>query len=375
MIKGNFYFICFGAGIYQINSIKIIKSLGYKVITVDQDNHAPGHKYSDLNIIQSVKNFKTINKNFKKFKIEKNIVGFLTQAARDCTIAVSYFSKLYGLKSLNIKTAKNLNEKNKICLKYNKKINANLTKINKVKNEYPYVIKLKDKSGGLGIKLISSKSDLDTLIKKGLLSHVEKVYVENYLEEIHYSVVGIKYENKIKFYCILKKIINSNFSNDKIIFTNIQASYEAKIKSFCKKIISELNFNFGPFHFELIASKNHKKFFISEIEPSCIGSYISEILLPNITNGKECLVRDVINLILGKEINLRANKIKKHAIMQFFYEKNLLNELIKKDSFKKYNTIIKKNYLIQNKKGLAKGIVFFQTESKKKFEKFKKIIT
>ena len=87
------------------------------------------------------------------------------------------------------------------------------------------------------------------------------------------------------------------------------------------------------------------------------------------------MVRDVINLILGKEINLRANKIKKHAIMQFFYEKNLLNELIKKDSFKKYNTIIKKNYLIQNKKGLAKGIVFFQTESKKKFEKFKKIIT
>ena len=56
--------------------------------------------------------------------------------------------------------------------------------------------------------------------------------------------------------------------------------------------------------------------------------------------------------------------------MKFFYKKNLLNELIKKDSFKKKDTIIKKNYLIQNKKGLAKGVVFFQTESKKKFKKF-----
>ena len=27
-------------------------------------------------------------------KYEKNIVGFLTQAARDCTIAVSYFSNI-----------------------------------------------------------------------------------------------------------------------------------------------------------------------------------------------------------------------------------------------------------------------------------------
>ena len=374
MIKENFYFICFGAGIYQINSIKVLKSMGYKVITVDQDNYAPGHKHSDLNIIQSVKNLKAINKKIKKFKIEEKIVGFLTQAARDCTIAVSYFSKLYRLKSLNIITAKKLNEKNKICLKYNKKINANFTKINEIKNKYPYVVKLNDKSGGQGIKLINSKSDIDILKKKSLFSNREKVYVENYLEKIHYSVVGLKYENKIKFYCILKKIINSDFSNDKIIFSNINSNYETRIKSFCKKIMTELNFNFGPFHFELIASDNHKKFYISEIEPSCIGSYISEILLPSLTNGKECLIRDTINSILGKEIKFRTSKIKKYALMKFFYKRSLLNEFINKGYFKKKDIIIKKNHLIQKKRGLAKGVVFFQTKSKKKFQKFKKIV-
>ena len=53
-MKKNF-FLCFGAGIYQIYLVKVLKRMKLNVISVDRDRSAPALKYSDIKIIQSVR--------------------------------------------------------------------------------------------------------------------------------------------------------------------------------------------------------------------------------------------------------------------------------------------------------------------------------
>ena len=192
----------------------------------------------------------------------------------------------------------------------------------------------------------------------------------SFLDGEHLNIVGLKDKSKIKIYCILSKRINNNFSTDKITYTPSYNPNKKKIYKFCEHVLKKTNFDFGPFQLEIITSKN--KIYLAEIETSCIGSYISELIIPRVNNS--CLVKDTINLILGHKINHQLKNYKKYSILKFFYKINEFKKLKRAIKNKKFKIITKKNYLIKQKQRLAKVVIYFETKNKNTFNNFNKFI-
>ena len=365
----NSFFLCFGAGIYQSYLVKTLKKMRLNVISVDKDKNAPALKYSDIKIIQSVSNTQKIKKYLEKLKLSENIVGVVTQAARESIQSVSDFNQIFGLKGLNKKTTKKLLKKNLLCKSFNKNL-GNFYKYSDLKNinNFPVLSKFPNESGGKGISLLNTKKDIKIL--KNKIKDNEKVYIEKFLDGEHFNIVGLKDKSKIKIYCILSKKINNNFSTDKITYTPSYNPNKKKIYKFCEYVLKKTNFDFGPFQLEIILSKN--KIYLAEIETSCIGSYISELIIPRVNNS--CLVKDTINLILGHKINHQLKNYKKYSILKFFYKLNEFKKLKRTIKNKKFKIITKKNYLIKQKQRLAKVVIYFETKNKNTFNNFNKFI-
>ena len=95
--------------------------------------NAPAFKYSDVRIIQSVSNIKKIKKCLDKLKLSENIVGVITQAARESIQSVSDFNQIFGLKGLNKDTTTKLLKKNSLCKSFNKNL-GNFYKYSDLKN-------------------------------------------------------------------------------------------------------------------------------------------------------------------------------------------------------------------------------------------------
>ena len=363
------YFLCFGAGVYQEYLVKKIKKIGFKTISVDKSRFAPALSRTDIKIIQSVNEVKKIKKRLTKLNLTSKIVGVLTQAARDSTVSVAIFSKILGLRSLNLKTTKLVLLKHKMGLKFNKDLNSklyNYNEIDKIKNNFPYVVKFLGKSGGNGNFYINSRKDLDRIKKK--IKKEKNIYIEDFVKGRHFSIAGIRNGKKTKFICLIEKKINNNFSNDLIFYQPDLDNFKRKAYKYCKEVLNKINFDYGPFHFEFIFFNN--QFFLAEIEPSLIGSYISEIMIPKITNT--CLIDDTISLTLGNEINYKLKSKKKYSLLKFFYsEKKFKKFFINKPKIMD-NIIIKQHDVSVKKKGLASNVVYFETNVKKNFDIIKK---
>ena len=369
------YIVCIGSGIYQIGLLKKIKKLNYCSISVDQEKYAPGFKFSDRKIVLSTNKIKEVIQELKKNKLNKKIIAVMTQSGTFSAITVSSIATNLQLRTLNLKVANFLVKKEKLCNKFNhgiKRKKYKFSEINKINIPYPYVCKFSSLSGGQGMKKIKSKKDL---IKIKNFSFKDKYfYVEQFITGDYLSVLGVKNGNKIKLYSILKKKINDNFSNNEIVFKpDHYHKYKNEVFDYCKKILKKTNFNFGSFQIELIVSSNGS-IFISEIEPSLVGSYITDIMIPRITNSD--FIEDAIKLYTGKKINYKNKINKRYALLKYFYNKKklkVISRLVKKyANSNNIRIIIKKNFEIINKRGLAKYVIYLDSQSKTKFELIKK---
>ncbi len=364
------YFLCFGASIYQINLIKLLQKKKLKVISVDRDINAPGMKISDIKIFLNVNNYGKIEKRLKNLNLLNKICGVITQAAGESILASCFFSKKLNLRSLNFDTAKKLFEKKKLCRYFNKDLDGriyNFQKLKKINRNPPFVIKIENTSGGRGIKLIKNYKNFNKNILKYKKNNY-KVYVEDYVDGQHFGVIGLKSKNFIKVYAIIKKKNNPNFSTNSIIFTDIDRNLKKRIINYINQVFKKINFDFGPFQFELFISKNGKKIFLAEIEASCVGSYITELMIPKICNG--CLINDTIDLVSKKKIKKTIKLKKKYSLLKFFHNKKKFLKFINRKQFIIRNLLIRRNYLVQNKPGLAKAVIYYESSSKKLFNKF-----
>lgn len=367
-----------GSGIYQIGLIKELKRLNYNVISVDRDVNAPGFKFSDYKIKLSVTKVKKIILKLINLKLKNNILAVMTQAGSKSPYIVAQIAKILNLNHLKIKTAKLSVDKFKVCQLINNSRNIegklyDYSQINKIKNKYPYVCKVNSLSGGQGIKKIQSKKDLNNI--KYFLKKNKRFYVEDYVVGNYYHIIGSKFNEKVKYYSILEKKLNIDFSNDYIFYNpNLNKTIEKKIYKFCQKTLNKLNFDFGTFQIEIIIS-NDNEIFISEIEPSLIGSYITELMIPRITNCN--FIKDSIKLFVKKKLNCKISRKKKYAVLKYFYDQNginLSNKIFKKFKTKKNCKILKKdNYKLVNKKGLAKSVIYFETKFKRNLDLFLKV--
>lgn len=364
------FILCLGGGVYQKHLIEEIKKIkNCNPIVVDADSSCICFKKVKYKINLDINKTDLILNKLKDLKIKKkNIIAVATQAARSAPRQVSVLSKKLNCKSLNVNTAKLLENKYLLSRKFNKLLNPKEYKkiYDLKKRSFPFLIKLNNTSGGTGIKKITKKKDLNYYFNTIRNSNF---YVEKFVKSKSFNIIGLKLNKKIKYYGIFEKKINNNFSTKCIFYSKENYTNNLHILDFCNKVLNKVKFDHGPFNFEVFED-NEKNFFIAEIESSLIGGNIAKYLCHE--TSSENIVKDYLNYYLNLKIKFSLILKKKYLSLNYFYSnqeyKNFFTDLKRKNIT--YKVIKNINLLKYKKKGLAKYLLLINFTKRKNFNKY-----
>lgn len=258
------------AGWGQVDLIKYFKYKKFKTFTLDDDDYAIGHKFSDFRLKIKSKNISKIKKYVKKENLK------VTSTASD------FGFNLKNKILFNSNKAKKLNNLlNKYLQKKRwKKIERNTQfyelkdfKKKFLKNNF-YVLKPKFGAGSNDIFLIKNNKNLNNILEKKLDN---KYFIEKFIPGNEYIVDGYKSKDKIIIFLIAKKK-KLFFSVSNVIFNHdLDNDVLFLLKEKLKKFINLMDYPDGPFHSEFII--NRKKIDLVECHPRAIGYNIYNIFI------------------------------------------------------------------------------------------------
>ena len=365
------FILCLGGGVYQKHLVEEIKKINCEPIVVDADNSCVCFNEVQFKINLNINETELILNKIKNLNIRKNIIAVVTQAARTAPRQASFLAKKLKCESLNFRTAKLLEDKYKISKIFNKLLNPKKFKNQFIlkKRAFPYLIKINNLSGGRGIFKINKKSDVKNFLKKNKYSNF---FAENYKKSKSFNIVGLKLKNRVKFYGIFEKKINKNFSTSNIFYSKENFDKRLHLLNFCKKVLTKIKFDHGPFNFELFEDQK-KKLFVAEIEPSLIGGNVAKYLCNEASNQN--IIKDYLSFYLNKNINFKTIFKKKYLSIDYFYSKQSYQNFLSIIRYYKINPQIKKiDFLKYKKKGLAKYLLFSNFRNRENFNKYLNII-
>ena len=177
-------------------------------------------------------------------------------AGVELAILGSFIAKKFKTKSISSLVAKNVTNKINRTVKFKKKDvpYANYEIINNLKSlkkNYPYVVKTEEGSGARGVRVISSKNDLESVKKDFSLMNSPKYLVEEFLKGFEISIEAFIYKGKFNYYCFAIRDIEI-ISNGKIIEHGSVADPQfdkqkvKQVKKVFEKACVALGLNEGP---------------------------------------------------------------------------------------------------------------------------------
>jgi hypothetical protein len=353
-------FINIGTGVYQEHILKSLKKKGIFTISTDILPNVKGLRYADAKIICSSHNYKQIFLEVLRIKKQKKlkVIGVISGCTRGAIYTASYLSKKFDLECLNLKTAKLISNKRLFLKKNNKKIFIKKSKLKYLRNNnFPIVLKDDRFSGAAGVSLIHNKNEL-------LKIELNKKYytIEKYIKAKHIIVTGLIINSKVSFSEIIEKKINKNFTTSKLIYpSSLNELEKDKINHYVKNKLNLINFNYGPFSYEIFFTD--KEIYSAEIEPSIPGSFINEYILKKCLNIN--LVELIINNIQKLKININ-NKILNSIKIEFYYTKNFIKSKFERKNNSTYKIIYKKinNQDLKNKKKCLYTLIYIKKYDK-----------
>ena len=170
-------------------------------------------------------------------------------------------------------------------------------------------------SGGGGVHRADFQDEVKTIIAK--VPKGKHVIVEQFVEGEHYGVLGLVKGEEIKVYGIAQKYLNLDLSLDKVIFPAVlDSDVERVILKYTRRVLGNLDFDFGPFQLEIILDADLKPFFV-EIEPSIMGSYISEWMIPATSSND--MISDTIDLVCDGKFESYTRTPGLQALLKYHY--------------------------------------------------------
>ena len=378
------------AGIEAVPGILKAKKMGLKVVVCDKNIHAPGFKYADYKIYESIYQYSKLldSVNYFNKKIKK-IDGVITIAS-DTPVAVSKIAKKLNLPGNSIKTAMLSTNKIKMKIKLReckipipwfsevKSVN-HLKKILKNKKS-KYIIKPIDNRGARGVLQIDSKSDLTWSYNHCLKeSKSKKIMIEKFLTGKQISSESIIYGKKSftpgmieRNYEYLKKFspfVIENGGQQPVKLSNININ---KISELTIKAGRCLGVKYGTVKGDIIFHKG--KPYIIELATRLSGGWMSSDQIP-LATGVDVL-KVAIQIALGEKIdfNRLKNKKKNAVAIRYFFPKygtvfSFKKGILKKNKFiKKFKFYLKNKTVIQKVTDHTKraGFVITAASTKKK---------
>jgi len=356
------------AGNEAVPGIKKAKKMGLKVVLADKNKFAPGFKYSDYQIYESIYNYQKLLR--QVIKLNNNIIkinGVIAMGS-DTPIAVAKIAKQLHLPGNSIKTS--LLSTNKLLMKeklqqgninipwYSEIRNlAHLKKIIKEKKG-KFILKPVDSRGSRGVLQIDKNSKLHWCYEHSLKnSPKKKVMIERFLPGKQISTESIIHGKDSvtpgmieRNYEYLKKFKPYVIENGGQQPVNLSKEQIRKISEITVDAGRCLGVKYGTVKGDIVLYRN--KAYVIEIATRLSGGWMSSDQIP-LGTGIDFL-KLAINIALGKKLNFKSIKIKKkkNVVIRYFFPKfgiiYKLNNKIKKNKYIKKFMIMNKNYLERN---------------------------
>jgi len=317
-----------GAGEMQFPIIKKAIDLAIYTIVVDFNHEAPGFAIADKKALISTIDYE----NILTLAQDEKIDGILTTSDFPVNI-VAKVAKELELPAMSIDVAT-------ICTnKYLQRefFNSHFIKTPKFKliedvsdiesiDYFPVVIKPIDSSASRGVKMVTSRSELESqyFISKDY-STQGKVIVEEFISGREFSIETITQEEVTTIVAITEKNVNGSefgyFVEDShIIPARISSEEFQIISNEVLKAITILKINNAPSHIEV--KLNETGAYIIEIACRLGGDYITSDLVP-LAMGVDML-ENLISLALKQTVDV-TTKWNKVASIQFLNRENYHN--------------------------------------------------
>lgn len=378
------------AGVEAVPGIIIAKKMGCRVVVCDKNIQAPGFKYADHKIVESIYQPAKLIAKVNNFNSKIRKINGVIAISADTPLAVSKIAKKLRLPGNSILTAKyssnKLIMKNKfkkcgIKIPWFKELKSLRHLIKIVKNKKnKFVIKPIDSRGSRGVLQIDSKSDLSWCYQHCLKeSKSKKIIIEKFLTGKQISSESIIYDNKScspgmieRNYEYLKKFKPFIIENGGQQHVSLNKKKIEEISKLTIKAGRCLGVKRGTIKGDIVIHKG--KPYIIELATRLSGGWMSSDQIPLATGVN--IIKIAIKIALGEHINIDDIKIKRKnsvAIRYFFPEQNKYFNFktpnLKSNRYvKKYKIYLKNKTIVEKVSDHTKraGFVITVASNKKK---------
>lgn len=333
MMKEKGYFLSIGAGPNQVPLISAAIGLGYSVIAVDRNNHAPGLKMSSLRIMESVTEYRKILKTVSEIPLQGEILGVGTRSYGKATYTASYIADKLKLRYASLESVGICSDKN--LLKETAKKIGILTPenydISTLKNQFPFVYKPSQGSGKEGIRTFHDPKEWEFFLKskkknsrsraskKKANAGKEEWIAEEYIPGFEITVCGLIQNGKFFPASISYKDVTKFAPYLEIAHTLpfLRCELIGEIILNCRALAAATKMNDCPFVAEFRINPQGEIYLIEAV-PEVGGEFLADTLIPNYFGSS--YFENLVKLLTGEKIEpfLNYSKIPKKYAGIFF---------------------------------------------------------
>lgn len=300
--KSHKLFVSIGAGINQIPLIKEAQAKGFRVIGVDANSMAPGMKFCELKIQESVYDYKAVYNALREALFDGNIVGIMTRSFGKATQTTAYLCEQFNIPFLPFEASLHFTNKMQTKAKFAKagiKVPDVIKIPRKAKNQtdnLPAIKKPIDGHGKQGVKFIETQAELKKEIS--LDSGKKNFIFEQYIEGNEIIAIGLIHKGVY----ILTELTDKEVMPEHR-FIDIMHTAPSKYLHLKEKIVEigqaaaeALEVKNAPFVMELIADEDETLWLIEAV-PEFGGEFLADIAIPKIAGVN--IIGEAINSQTG----------------------------------------------------------------------------
>jgi biotin carboxylase len=303
-----------GGGLHQIPIIKTAKTMGLKVIVIDNDKNSPGFFIADESYDIDVMEYEKILQIAKS----KNIIGITTMVSNLGMRTVAYVAEKMNLKSISLKSARIATDKKEIK-KYLKKekvpvsegfsvssTSEALKRVNQI--NFPVIVKPVDGTKGRGISVAQTENEFKNSIDQAMNASVAKIIiVEEWIDgptigaeclivdgELIPIILTDKYNTSLPKCVTLGLTAPSKFPEE----------VQDRVKETAKKVAKALGLNTGAAHIDMIVGDDGIPRVI-DVGPRLASGPVIFDFVPNLLGVD--MVKSIIKITIGEKPRIDIN--------------------------------------------------------------------
>lgn len=327
--------VVIGASKDAIHTIEMAKKQGVYVIALDGNPKAEGFEHADESLNVNISDMDAVCKAIDDIKPDFIIPVPIGRYL----VTTGYVNEKYNLKGIKYRATELSTDK----YLFHKELNNNglrdiqaylinrTTEIDKIKIDYPAIMKPRFGSGSRDVFYIENDEELHKSYEKAI-ENDEDFILEQAIEGTEYSVDGAVMNGELKITLLRKKIITplpirQPISSFSVVKSKENLKINNRVYNHLKEVVKVLNYDDCLLNADLII--NEDEVFVIEIAPRPSGHNLHNVFVPMATGID--IAEEYIKFLLGKTYIFETDKIKQIQIRFFDFEEVVINKVPDKE--------------------------------------------